>query len=84
MPTLRKLYNRGTYGEYLEAMQRVALGLRRGRRAEAAQWLAIAERCLRIQSRLDEIRMADDKRESWQKEQPHRLRALQHRANDPR
>ena len=80
-PTIDK---RETLDEYSLAMNHLQRSLRQGRIAEVKQWLAISERLLRMRNRLDDIRIADDKRQAWRAEQPHRLKALELRARFPR
>lgn len=78
------MFTPDTYDEYVVAINHVTRALRRGRMADVKEWLGISERLLRLQSRLDEIRIAEDKRLAWRNEQPHRLKALEQRTMFPR
>lgn len=80
----RTIDTRDTCDEYSFAMNHVLRSVRQGRMAEVKEWLAIAERLLQMHSRLDEIRIAEDKREAWRAEQQHRQKALELRARFPR
>lgn len=70
-----------TQSEYVEAMRRYSIALRRGNRAEAKDWLEIAERHLRIASIVNREMVAEYHHTFFLKAAPHRLKLLAARAS---
>lgn len=68
------------YKDYAAAMRKFKRALRHGDIRLAQTWLAIAERCMRLQTSHDGLVVSEEKREAWLAEQPHRQKALEIRS----
>ena len=76
-------FDHSTYADYVAAMRQYRRALRRGDLRRAQAWLGIGERCMRLQSRHDELVVSEEERNARFAERPHRLKALQLRAMYP-
>lgn len=74
-------FNQPTYSDYASAIKHYRRAIRQGDTKRAHTWLAVAERCLRLQGLHDALILNDDTRVRLQEEQPHRMKWLVHRGN---
>jgi hypothetical protein len=81
---MRELLVTQTYNEYGQAMGHVRRAMRRGDLKLAKEWMDMAERCMRVQSRLHATITSETQRYTTRAEHPYRLKILEYRARYPR